>query len=220
MAAATAPSSDGELLDFIRSAKAHGIADDFVVTLLRYNGWPERRIFRAFSTYYSEAMGVGFPARTGSIEHARDAFLYLLNFIMLGFWTVALGEIWYQLIARWFPDIPSSYYTDQSLRDAIAGQIATVIVTFPIFLFVHSLIQKELSRRRDLYDSGIRKWLTYIALVLAALVVLADAIWFLTSLLRGELTVRFILDELVLLVLGGGVFAYYLATINPPAERA
>ncbi|HZZ00685.1 MAG TPA: DUF5671 domain-containing protein [Candidatus Baltobacteraceae bacterium] len=210
---------DGDVLNFIRSAKQHGIADEFVVSLLRHNGWPERRIFRAFSSYYSETMGVAMPARAGSIEHARDAFLYLLNFITLGFWTVALGQIWYQLIARWFPDVQSQYYVDQSLRDAISGQIATVIVTFPIFLFVHSLIQQELRKRRDLYDSGIRKWLTYIALVIAALVVLGDAIWFLTSLLRGELTVRFILDSIVLLVLGGGVFAYYLATINPPAER-
>jgi len=58
--------------------------------------------------------------------------------------------------------------------------------------------------------------LTYIALVIAATVLLADGIWFLQALLKGDLTLRFILDTLVLLVLGGGVFAYYLSTIDAP----
>lgn len=75
-------------------------------------------------------------------------------------------------------------------------------------------------QRPDLYDSGVRKWLTYIALVFAAIIVLADGIWFLEALLRGQLTLRFMLDSLVLLVIGGGVFTYYLATIDGPAREA
>lgn len=206
-----------EIASFIQTAKQGGVSDDSIVGILRHNGWSERRIYRALGTYYGATLGANIPARTQSGENARDAFLYLLNFITLGFWTVALGQIFYAIIAHRFPDVTNPYDGDLlPLRDAISGQLATVIVAFPLFLFVHSLIARELNKRRDLYYSGIRRWLTYLALVLAALTVLADAIWFVTSLLRGELTVRFILDSLVLLVLGGGVFAYYLSTINPP----
>jgi hypothetical protein len=206
-----------ELADFVQTAKQGGIADDSIVGMLRHNGWSERRVYRALGAYYGRALGIAVPARTQSGESARDAFLYLLNFITLGFWTVALGQIFYAVIARAFPDVAAQSYEDLSpLRDAISGQLATVIVAFPLFLFVHSLIARELNKRRDLYYSGVRRWLTYLALVLAALTVLGDAIWFVSSLLRGELTVRFLLDSLVLLVLGGGVFAYYLLTINPP----
>ena len=96
----------------------------------------------------------------------------------------------------------------------VAWQIATVIVTFPVFAYINVAINRELANRPDAADSGVRRWLTYIALVVAAVVVLGDGIWFLEAFLRGELTVRFILDSLVLLVLGGGVFAYYLTTIR------
>lgn len=209
-----------DLAAFIQTAKQGGVADDSIVGMLRHNGWPERRIYRALATYYGGALQTHVPARAQSGENARDAFLYLLNFITLGFWTVALGQIFYAVIAHRFPDLANPYAGDIGpLRDSISGQLATVIVAFPLFLFVHALIARELRKRRDLYYSGVRRWLTYLALVLAALTVLADAIWFVTSLLRGELTVRFVLDSLVLLVLGGGVFAYYLLTINPPAPE-
>lgn len=215
---ATSATTDRDLLDFVGAAKRHGLADQFTVSLLSHNGWSERRIYRAFSAFYADALETPLPSRSQHVEHARDAFLYLLNFITLGFWTVALGQIGYALIAHAFSD-PAAPYAYESLRDQISWQLATLLVTFPIFALVHSLIRRELSRRPDLFDSGIRKWLTYLALVLAALVILTDGVWFLESLLRGELTVRFILDSLVLLILGGGVFHYYLATIDPPAEQ-
>lgn len=213
------PAIDTELLTFLGEAKAEGLSDEFTVSLLAHNGWSERRIYGAFSAYYAQRLGTPLPARAGSAEAARDAFFYLLNFITLSFWTVALGQIGYILIARSFPD-PAAPAMFQSLRDQISWQLATVLVTFPIFAFVHSRIGRELAKRPDLYDSGVRKWLTYIALVLAALVVLSDGVWFVGALLRGELTIRFVLDSIVLLILGGGVFSYYLLTIDPPAAQA
>ena len=74
-------------------------------------------------------------------------------------------------------------------------------------------------QRPDLYDSGVRKSLTYIALVIAATILLADGIWFLQALIKSDLTFRFVLDTLVLLVIGGGVFAYYLSTIDAPRNE-
>lgn len=207
-----------ELHDFIAAAKERGVADDSIVAVLRHRGWPEARVLDAVTSFYAVSLGIAPPAWSQRGENARDAFLYLLNFIALGFWTVALGKIGYVLIAHWFPDpaTPLSYF--QSLRNEISGNLAAVIVAFPVFVAVHALIAGELRRRRDLYDSGVRKWLTYVALVLAALILLADGIWFVTALLQGQLTTRFLLDSLVLLVLGGGVFTYYLATIGAPKE--
>jgi predicted cation transporter len=211
------PGSESELIAFLRVAKEEGISDEFVVALLKQNGWPERRIFRAYSAFYGDRLGTPLPKRYQAAENARDAFYYLLNFITLGFWTVALGQIFYRLIAHWFPDPTQLTPYSESLRDDIAWQAATVIVAFPVFLFIHSLIQRELRSRPDLYDSGIRRWLTYLALVIAAVTVLTDAAWVIEALIRGELTLRFILDSIVLFVMGGGVFAYYLGTMEPPA---
>ncbi|HEV3156492.1 MAG TPA: hypothetical protein VGZ00_04035, partial [Candidatus Baltobacteraceae bacterium] len=96
--------------DFLSSAKKHGVPDDSIVMLLRQNGWPERRISRAFSTYYGGVLGGAVPMHPGRSEHARDAFYYLLNFILLGFWTIALGQLFYTLIDNWLPDTVTNYY--------------------------------------------------------------------------------------------------------------
>ncbi len=216
----TPPAADSELAPFLRTAKQQGLSDEFVVAMLRQNGWSERRIYRAYSTFYGDVLGMPVPSRSQPVEHARDAFLYLLNFITLAFWTVALGQIFYILIAHWFPD-PTQYIPYAgSLRQQVSWQVACVIVACPIFFFIQNLIRRELRRRPDLYDSGIRRWLTYIALVIAAIIVITDAVWFIEALIRGELTTRFILDSIVLLVLGGGVFSYYLLTMEPPPANA
>ena len=212
--------ADPGLVEFVRAAKKQGVHDEFIVSLLCQRGWSERRVYAAFSSFYAETLGMPVPARAGQVENARDAFYYLLNFITLGFWTVALGQVFYILIAHAFPDATQTNYYAESLRDQISWQVAVVVIAFPVFAFVHSLIGRELSKRPDLYDSGVRRWLTYLALVIAALVVLTDGVWFISALLRGEITIRFLLDSLVLLVLGGGVFLYYLKTIDAPATQS
>ena len=207
---------------FIRTAKVNGVADDALVAVLRHNGWPERWIYRSLGAYYGDALGMLPPSRSGRSEHARDAFYYLLNFITLGFWTIALGQLFYTLIERRFPSPVGPYSGGRysgSLVSEVAWQLATIIVAYPCFVFVGWLIARQNERRPDALESGVRAWITYVALVIAAIVVLMDAIWFLNALLRGELTVKFVLDSLVLLVLGGGVFAYYLSGLRPPAAE-
>lgn len=213
MTTSALPTGD-DLDGFIRTAKDHGVPDDALVALLQQNGWSPRRIYRGLSAYYTEALGVAPPQRGSRGENPRDAFLYLLNFITLGFWTIALGQLFYTLIARWFPDAAYTGYGGP-LTYQIAWQLATIIVAFPAFLFVARAIGGELQRRPEAAESPVRAWLTYVALVIAAIVVLLDAIWFLEALLRGEITIRFLLDTLVLLVLGGGVFVYYLGGLRP-----
>lgn len=208
--------SDDELIAFIHRAKQDGVADEFLVTMLKQSGWSERRIFQAYSRYYGERLGMQIPGRRRGAEDARDAFLYLLDFITLGFWSVALGQIFYVLIAHWLPDPAVAKYYGASLRDQISWQVAIVIVAFPVFLLLHRTIGRELRARPDLYDSGVRKWLTYLALVIAAIITLTDAAWFIEALISGEITLRFVLDSLVLLVLSGGIFTYYLRTMDAP----
>ena len=212
--------NDTDLNAFLEQAKERGVPDDTVIALLRQSGWSEKRSYGALGAYYARALNITVPLRGHYAENARDAFYYLLNFITLAFWMTALGEIWYTLIARWFPDATSPYYMEQNLTLQISWQIATIAIALPIFAYVHSVIRKTLREQPEAYDSGVRKWLTYLALVLASLIVLTDGVWFINSLLRGEITIRFILDSLVLLVLGGGVLGYYFSTINPPEPRS
>lgn len=207
------------LLEFVRSAKARQVDDEFIVALLRQNGWSERRVYAAFTSYYEEVLGAPLPSRGRRAEHAREAFYYLLVFITLGIWSFALGSLFYDLIDRWLRD-PVAQPALEPFRYEVSFQLASMIVAFPIFLYVSSSIAREVARRPETLDSAVRKWLTYLALVVAAAVLVSDAVWFLQQFLSGELTTRFVLHSIVLLVIAGGIFWYYLGTVGSEAPSA
>ena len=72
----------------------------------------------------------------------------------------------------------------------------------------------ELRVHPEKNDSPVRQWLTYIALLIAAGVVVGDLIGFLRYFLRGELTGRFVAKTIVVLAISGGVFWYYLGSLE------
>jgi Domain of unknown function (DUF5671) len=95
-----------------------------------------------------------------------------------------------------------------------------VMVGFPLYMVTMRFIVRELDARPEKHDSGVRGWLTYIALFLAAGVVAGDLITFLAYFLRGELTVRFVLKVATAGVIASGVFWYYVGSLKPPRERS
>ncbi len=60
----------------------------------------------------------------------------------------------------------------------------------------------------------MRKWLTYLALVVTASILIGDVVTFLAYFLRGDLDTRFVLKVLTLLVIAAGVFGYYLDSLR------
>ena len=56
----------------------------------------------------------------------------------------------------------------------------------------------------------MRKWLTYLTLVVAAGIIIGDLIALLSSLLGGDLSVPFTLKAMTILAITGCIFGYYL----------
>jgi hypothetical protein len=56
----------------------------------------------------------------------------------------------------------------------------------------------------------VRKWLTYITLIIAACTLIGDAITLVYSFLSGELSARLILKLLAVAAIAGGVFLYFI----------
>ncbi|MBW4485538.1 MAG: hypothetical protein KME14_23635 [Tildeniella torsiva UHER 1998/13D] len=213
------PDSRSELVQFILLARDRGSSDEFISRLLRDYGWPTREVERAFFEVYEELVGRPLPTpRGGSGELARDAFFYLLAFVTLGIWIQALGEMAFIFINHLIPDSLNNYYGDLSWQVAFA--LARLLVAYPVYLGLMRQINRDLSRHREKHFSGVRKWLTYLTLLVAAIIAISAVIAFLTSFLRGELTPRFLLKVLVVLVLDGGVLWYYFDWIRrKPAPK-
>ncbi|PSR17780.1 hypothetical protein C8255_10805 [filamentous cyanobacterium CCP3] len=207
------PDSRSELVQFILLARDRGATDEFISKLLRDYGWPSREVERAFFELYEGLVGRPIPTPRGaSGELARDAFFYLLAFVTLGVWIQALGEMAFIFINHLIPDSLNNTYGDPSWQVAFA--LARLIVAYPVYLVLMRQINRDLAAHHEKYFSGVRKWLTYLTLLVAALIAIGAVIAFLTSFLRGELTPRFLLKALVVLVLDGGVLWYYFDWIR------
>jgi hypothetical protein len=139
---------------------------------------------------------------------------YLLIFSTLSVWTLALGCLAFSLIDRWFADPLFRRYGETFSTHTVTTSLAAMMVAFPLYLLVSRVVLREAAADPDKLDSGIRKWLTYMALVIAASVFMGDLITALAYLLRGELTSRFLARSLVVLVLSSGVFWYYFGGLR------
>jgi hypothetical protein len=65
----------------------------------------------------------------------------------------------------------------------------------------------------------VAKWLVYITLVVVAGIIIGDLVAVLASLLRGELTGRFILKALTVLAIASSIFGYYLWSLQRKVDR-
>ncbi len=211
-----------QLQEFLDAARRQGATDEILVGLLRGRGWPEEDVYRALADNYESRSGSQIPVykRSGS---AKDAFLYLLSFSTLATWTIGLGSVMFTLIDRWIKDpLSPNYYYGGSYYQ-IADSLSCIIVAFPVYLLVMRIIVRELEVHPEKLESGVRKWLTYIALLIAAGVGVSDVITFLTYFLRGELTARLVAKDAVVFVIAGGVFWYYMGSLQKsgvPSKKA
>ena len=110
--------------------------------------------------------GSAVPGGGGRIEAAKDAFLYLLAFITLGIWTFQLGALLFAAIERAFPNSALDYPNATFASRAMADDLASIIVGFPVFLLVTWRIVRGVERQPERLESPVRKWLTYVALVI------------------------------------------------------
>ncbi|HEY3971814.1 MAG TPA: DUF5671 domain-containing protein [Candidatus Sulfotelmatobacter sp.] len=205
--------------EFIERAKASGASEQSLVGILTARGWPEKEVYEALAAHYERVTGMEIPHRLGTGTAAKDAFFHLLIFSTLAIWTIGLGVLAFTMIDRWLADtlFSAGYYQGYDIYSA-AGSMASVLVAFPIYLLVSRAVLHDEGIHPEKLNSPVRKWLTYMALVIAACVIIGDLIAALTYFLRGEITSRFLAKAFVVLVLSGGVFFYYFGGLKRSEE--
>jgi hypothetical protein len=210
---------DTRISEFLEKAQAAGIPHESQVGLLTAQGWREKDVYRALGEHYRKAIGIEIPPRFGAGASAKEAFFYLLIFATLATWTYQLGSLAFTLIDRWLADPLFSNYPETYTTYAVTWSLAALIVAFPLFLLLSRAVLREAADDPARLDSAVRKWLTYLALVIAASVFMGDLIAALAYLLRGELTSRFLAKSCVVLAISGGVFFYYFGGMRGTATR-
>ena len=204
---------------FVREALARGESKESIEAALVSAGWPMEQIRSALDAYAD----VGFPVpvpRPRPYLSAREAFLYLTLFTALYLTAFHLGSLLFKLIEQAWPDPADSEYVVRNLTDSIRWSTASVIIAFPVFLFVARYLGKELARSPVKRLSAVRRWLTYLTLFIAAVVLIVDMTTLVNNVLGGELTLRFVLKVVAAAVISGTVFGYYLWDLHKEEKEA
>lgn len=147
----------------------------------------------------------------------RDVVLYLLSTITMAISAISLGTILFQIINIYLPDV-LNYQPASSFYDAIRYAIASLVVVFPVYVWVMRFLNKDLKISPEKKELKIRKWLLYLTLFASALVIIGDLIALIYNFLQGELTIRFALKILTILLISVAVFVYYRKILRPDEE--
>jgi hypothetical protein len=98
--------------------------------------------------------------------------------------------------------------------DAARGATAGLIIAFPVFLLLTRALGREIAREPEKRGSKVRKWLTYLTLFVAAMVLIGDLTFLVSRLLAGEIPTRVLLKVAVVFVIAGTVFGHYLGELR------
>ena len=142
----------------------------------------------------------------------RDVFLHLFAIFTLYFAAIRFGMLIFRYIDIGIPDPlqGSDYYSLTYAYNSIRLSIASLIVVFPAYLWVTRYLNKIYSASPEKFNLWTRKWLIYLTLFLAAIIIGADLVTLVYNLLGGDLTWRFILKILTVMFIAVSVFSYYL----------
>ncbi|MEZ4156758.1 MAG: DUF5671 domain-containing protein [Candidatus Paceibacterota bacterium] len=142
-----------------------------------------------------------------NINTARDFFLYLFATVAAIFSAVNIIVLLWQYINYFFP-APFSYYYD-GVSGAMRFSISSLIIIFPLYVWVMWSLGKDIDRHPEKKDFWVRKWLIYITLFVAAMTMIVDLVVVLNTFLGGDFAARFVLKALAVLVVAAAVFSYY-----------
>jgi hypothetical protein len=150
-----------------------------------------------------------------SKTYPRDVFLYLLSIITLITIAVSLGILIYQYINLQNPDVLNGgYYSIAGVYGSIRNSMAVLMVVFPVFIWVSWFLRKDIGKNPEKRELKIRRWLLYLTLFAASLVIIGDLVALLINFLNGELTMRFILKVVTVFAIAGSIFVHYFSELR------
>lgn len=142
----------------------------------------------------------------------RDFFLHFGGMVALYISVISLISLWFAIINSSLAD-PLDYYDPYSSGVSLA--VASLIVIFPIFWGISRFLFRDENAHPEKRELGVRKWLTFLTLFVSGLVVAIDLITLLYSFLSGgEITAAFLAKVVVILVVIGSVFWYFVKVLR------
>ena len=203
------------LAEYVQRRVTEGLSKAAIKEELIAVGWSEEE---ADAAYRDGLVALGIPTpstgnRPSLIRKSStvDIVVNFFSFILLCIVATGLGTLYFQVINTYFPDrlAALSGSGDWGRTSAIHYAIASLIIGFPLYAGAIRIWFRKFREEEGRTESRLTKWLTYIVLLIASVTIVGDLITVLYKLLQGEVTPRFFLKALAILVIAGFIFSFY-----------
>ena len=209
--------ADPKLVVFVESALRAGQSRAAARQALEQAGWSKDQIADALAHYADVAFAVPVPRPRAQLS-ARDAFWYLLMFGALYASAIYIGDLLFGFINLAYPDDVSYPGSTAFVESNIRWATAALVVAYPVFMLTALKIDRQITADPTRRNSAMRKWLTYVTLLVAAIAIVGDAITLVYNVINGDLTMRFVLKVLVVAAIAAAAFAYYTWSMRADDE--
>ncbi|MDP9249229.1 MAG: DUF5671 domain-containing protein [bacterium] len=146
---------------------------------------------------------------------AKDFFINLGAVVALYTTVASLVNLLFRVINTAYPKINESYMGYMWNSGSISWPVSVIMVFFPIFILLMWLLEQDYKQFPDKQYAAMHKWFAFISLFVFGAVIAGDLITVLYYFIDGrELTTGFFLKVLVLLIIAGGIFSYYLYDVT------
>ena len=146
---------------------------------------------------------------------ARDVFLYLLATVTLYAIAVSGISLLFQYVNHFFPD--AAIYTN--VTEVLQVVVSILIIFTPVYVWVTRFLNRDLLANKEKHNLGIRRWLMHLTLFGAGITIMITLVTLIYNFLGGELTARFGLKVLSVLVVAAAIFAYYVWDLKREAQK-
>lgn len=141
----------------------------------------------------------------------KDFFLWAGAMIALYSSVFAFIALLFQYINYAYPDpLAYTYYADP-FSGGIRFAMATLIVMVPVAVILMRFIRRDIQEEHAKADLWIRRWALVLTIFIAGLAVVGDLITLINYFLGGDITMRFVLKVIALLLVASAVFLHFLA---------
>ncbi len=146
----------------------------------------------------------------------KDFFLWAGAMVALYGSVVAFIALIFDYINYVFPDtLNSVYYYYNDPYASVAYEMAALIVLAPVFLILMRFIRRDIANDPSRNEIWVRRWALFLTVFVAGATIVIDLITLITTFLSGEdLTLRFLLKVLVVLLVAGAGFLHFYSDIR------
>ena len=203
------------LTEYVQGRVRAGLSKAEIKEELLAVGWSEEEADAAYRDGLV-ALGIPMPSTGNRPSLVRksstvDIAVNFFSFILLCIVATALGSLYFQIINKYFQDPLAALggAGEWGRTSAIHYAIASLVIGFPLYLAAIRIWFRKFREDEGRAESRLTKWLTYLVLLVASVTIVGDLIAVLFKLLQGEVTVRFFLKALIILVIAGLIFSFY-----------